>query len=61
MFRHPVAIIGLASFALGGLIIFTPYQLYVNSLKSKAIETGAAEWAVDQKTGTTTFTWKEKK
>ncbi len=61
MFRHPVAIIGIASFLVGALIMLMPYQLYVNSLKSKAIETGAAEWLVDQKTGTTTFTWKESK
>lgn len=29
--------------------------------QSQAVAHGAAEWVVDQKTGNTTFKWKEKK
>jgi len=54
----PGAIIG---FILGCFAIWIAWTVSDNTLKSKAIETGAAEWVVDQKFGTTTFTWKEKK
>lgn len=31
-----------------------------DSYRSKVVELGAAEWVIDQKTGKTTFNWKEK-
>lgn len=60
---HPAAfaIVAVSSYIFGSIVVFSICQKEINSLKSKAIETGAAEWVVDQKFGTTTFTWKEKK
>lgn len=51
----------LLGFLFGVLAFCVPWKLACDDLKSKAIERGAAEWLVDQKTGTTTFTWKELK
>ena len=35
------------------------YARQVPEMQQKAVERNAAEWVVDQKTGDTTFKWKE--
>lgn len=54
-------------FAIGFIIgaacsVIITYQITWNALdkyQAKAVELGAAHWVVDQKTGKTTFTWKD--
>ena len=45
--------------AIGGLACAFVAGISLGDMRHKAVERNAAEWVVDQKTGETTFTWKE--
>lgn len=47
---------------IGTGIYFIDYNAkYCAKLRQEAVQRGYAEWVVDQKTGTTTWKWKENK
>lgn len=50
----------VAAFAIGAILMsISDEKFIISDLRAKAIERGAAEWVVDQKTGDTLFKWKE--
>lgn len=49
----------VAGLAIGFIAAAKMASGIINEQQSKAVELGAAHWQIDQKTGDTTFKWKD--
>ncbi len=51
-----VSVVATGTFAIVAAVTAASYE--VNMVRAEAVKSGAAYWKVDDKSGTTTFTWK---